>query len=72
LEARINGPWRTNGANGAIDWTEFDDDTVECVLSFLYIEDYDERGQTFVRNRLIMLRSDSFALRLNLDLQTID
>ncbi|KAE8387265.1 hypothetical protein BDV23DRAFT_186525 [Aspergillus alliaceus] len=40
LNARINGPWRENGANEPIDWTDFDERTVECVLSYLYTQDY--------------------------------
>ncbi|KAJ6111879.1 hypothetical protein N7523_007940 [Penicillium sp. IBT 18751x] len=40
LKARIDGPWKTNGANKAIDWTEFDEDTIECAMSYLYVEDY--------------------------------
>ncbi|KXG45124.1 uncharacterized protein PGRI_096010 [Penicillium griseofulvum] len=47
LETRVNAQWIKNGTSGAIDWTEFDEDTIECVLSYLYIEDYDVRGRTF-------------------------
>ncbi|GMG04758.1 unnamed protein product [Aspergillus oryzae] len=28
LNARINGPWKENGADGPIDWTDFDEETV--------------------------------------------
>ncbi|KAJ5542051.1 hypothetical protein N7461_008054 [Penicillium sp. DV-2018c] len=45
LEARVNDQWIKTGTTGTLDWTEFDEDTVECVLSYLYIEDYDGRGR---------------------------
>ncbi|EKV04777.1 BTB/POZ-like [Penicillium digitatum] len=48
LKARVNDQWIKNGTSGAIDWTEFDEETVECALSYLYIEDYDVRDRTFV------------------------
>ncbi|KAJ6116212.1 hypothetical protein N7523_005893 [Penicillium sp. IBT 18751x] len=48
LEARINGPWTTNGPSGAIDWAEFDENTVECALSYLYVGDYDVCEQNVV------------------------
>ncbi|KAK4933936.1 hypothetical protein LTR66_015810, partial [Elasticomyces elasticus] len=48
LKARVNEQWIKNGTSGAIDWTEFDEETVECALSYLYIEDYDVRGRIFV------------------------
>lgn len=40
MNARINGPWKENGADGPIDWTDFDEETVECVLSYFYVQDY--------------------------------
>lgn len=45
LKARIDGPWKTNGASGIIDWTDFDEDTIECALSYLYVEDYSVCGR---------------------------
>jgi hypothetical protein len=48
LKARVNDQWIKNGTCGVIDWTKFDEETVECALSYLYIEDYDVRGRTFV------------------------
>ena len=36
---RINGHWKDTG-DGAIDWTHFDRQTVECVLHYLYTGDY--------------------------------
>ncbi|KAJ5335659.1 uncharacterized protein N7506_005595 [Penicillium brevicompactum] len=48
LKARVSDQWIKNGTSGAIDWTEFDEETVECALSYLYIEDYDVRGRTVV------------------------
>ncbi|KAJ5346776.1 uncharacterized protein N7506_000029 [Penicillium brevicompactum] len=48
LKARVNDQWIKNGTSGAIDWTEFEEQTVECALSYLYIEDYDVRSRTFV------------------------
>ncbi|OJJ78080.1 hypothetical protein ASPBRDRAFT_50878 [Aspergillus brasiliensis CBS 101740] len=40
LKARIDGPWKQNGADSPIDWSDFDEQTVECVLSYLYTQDY--------------------------------
>lgn len=48
LKARVNDQWIKNGTSGTIDWTEFDEETVECALSYLYVEDYDVRDRTFV------------------------
>ncbi|KAJ5348625.1 uncharacterized protein N7506_001878 [Penicillium brevicompactum] len=48
LKARVNDQWIKNGTSGAIDWTEFDEETVKCALSYLYIEDYDVRDRGFV------------------------
>lgn len=44
LSARVNGPWKGNGASEPIDWTDFDEQTVECVLSYLYTGDYSVDG----------------------------
>jgi hypothetical protein len=52
LKARVNERWTKDGTSGAIDWTEFDEETVECALSYLYIEDYDVRGRTFVGEQI--------------------
>nr|KMM69758.1 hypothetical protein CPAG_06072 [Coccidioides posadasii RMSCC 3488] len=46
LKACVGDQWIKDGSSGAIDWTDFDEDTVECALSYLYIEDYDVRCQT--------------------------
>ncbi|GKZ32509.1 hypothetical protein AbraIFM66950_001978 [Aspergillus brasiliensis] len=40
LKARIDGPWKQNGDDSPIDWSDFDEQTVECVLSYLYTQDY--------------------------------
>ncbi|KAE8397485.1 hypothetical protein BDV37DRAFT_276893 [Aspergillus pseudonomiae] len=40
LNARVSGPWMENGASGPIDWTDFDEQTIECVLSYFYTQDY--------------------------------
>lgn len=40
LSARINGSWKDAG-DSVIDWTDFDEQTVECVLNYLYTRDYD-------------------------------
>ncbi|GLB09929.1 hypothetical protein AtubIFM57258_005861 [Aspergillus tubingensis] len=40
LSARIEGPWRQHGDESPIDWSDFDEQTVECVLSYLYTQDY--------------------------------
>lgn len=40
LNARVSGPWKENGAGGPFDWTDFDEQTIECVLSYLYTQDY--------------------------------
>lgn len=42
FKARTSEPWM-NGASEVIDWTDFDEKTVECVLSYLYSGDYDVR-----------------------------
>ncbi|KAL3470006.1 hypothetical protein BJX99DRAFT_264606 [Aspergillus californicus] len=39
LNARMHGPWRVSD-DGYMDWTDFDEDTVECVLEYLYTKDY--------------------------------
>lgn len=52
MKARANDQWIKNGTSGTIDWTEFDEETVECALSFLYIEDYDVRDRTFVGTQI--------------------
>ncbi|KAJ5111461.1 hypothetical protein N7532_001996 [Penicillium argentinense] len=36
-----------------IDWTEFDEDTVECALSYLYVKDYDVQGQPIFGEKLL-------------------
>ncbi|GFN17195.1 hypothetical protein AtubIFM55763_004367 [Aspergillus tubingensis] len=40
LSAQIEGPWRQHGDESPIDWSDFDEQTVECVLSYLYTQDY--------------------------------
>lgn len=40
LNARMSKPWNNGGENRPIDWTDFDEQTVECVLSYLYTQDY--------------------------------
>lgn len=52
MKACVSDQWIKNGTSGAIDWTEFDEETVECPLSYLYIEDYDVRGRTFVGEQI--------------------
>ncbi|KAE8309788.1 hypothetical protein BDV41DRAFT_567103 [Aspergillus transmontanensis] len=32
--------YKENGGDGPIDWTDFDEETVECVLSYFYVQDY--------------------------------
>ncbi|RAK98723.1 uncharacterized protein BO80DRAFT_503765 [Aspergillus ibericus CBS 121593] len=39
LHARVTGPWMNCG-DGEIDWTDFDEQTIDCVLNFLYTGDY--------------------------------
>lgn len=39
LNARVSERWKDTG-DGMIDWTDFDERTVECVLSYLYTGDY--------------------------------
>lgn len=52
LKARVTDRWIKDESSGPIDWTDFDEDTVECALSYLYIEDYDVRGQTVFGEQL--------------------
>lgn len=35
----MNGAWK-NAGEGAIDWTDFDEQTIDCVLHYLYTGDY--------------------------------
>lgn len=35
----MSGSWKDTG-EGAIDWTDFDERIVECVLNYLYTGDY--------------------------------
>lgn len=39
LRARITGSWSTTTVN-VLDWSHFDEQTVECVLKFFYAGDY--------------------------------
>ncbi|KAL4864233.1 hypothetical protein BDV12DRAFT_201340 [Aspergillus spectabilis] len=39
LNARVTGPWR-ECREGEIDWTDFDEQTISCVLQFLYTQGY--------------------------------
>lgn len=39
LEPSVKEVWKSSG-DGAIDWTDFDHQTVEQVLTFLYTGDY--------------------------------
>lgn len=36
---RLTGAWKDNSSD--IDWREFDDATIKCVMSYLYTESYD-------------------------------
>ncbi|CAG8881301.1 unnamed protein product [Penicillium salamii] len=40
LEARVKDEWSNNETNKVLDWTDFDVETVKCVLSYLYTGDY--------------------------------
>ncbi|PLB39718.1 BTB/POZ domain-containing protein [Aspergillus candidus] len=42
LHARVTGPWRECGEE-EIDWTDFDEQTISCVLQFLYTQEYNVR-----------------------------
>lgn len=42
----MDGRRMTQGASELIDWTEFYEQTVECVLSYFYSKDYMIRGAT--------------------------
>ena len=37
--AHISGSWKDTG-EGTIDWTDFDSETIDCVLNYLYTGDY--------------------------------
>jgi hypothetical protein len=39
LNARATGPWQECG-EGEIDWTDFDEQTISCVLQYLYTQEY--------------------------------
>ncbi|KAJ9194415.1 hypothetical protein DTO164E3_7300 [Paecilomyces variotii] len=47
LNARMTGGWRNNDADKPLDWTNFDEVTIECVISYLYVKDYYVPEQTF-------------------------
>lgn len=36
---RMSGSWKDTG-EGVVDWTDFDEQIVECVLNYLYTGDY--------------------------------
>jgi hypothetical protein len=38
-DVRMSGPWKSTG-DDAINWTDFDSQTIECVLHYLYTGDY--------------------------------
>ncbi|KAJ6188512.1 hypothetical protein N7519_003420 [Penicillium mononematosum] len=40
LTARVTGPWSNIGQQ-TLDWTDFDEETIECVLKFCYGRQYD-------------------------------
>ncbi|CAG8235249.1 unnamed protein product [Penicillium salamii] len=40
LKARVKDGWSNNETNKLLDWTDFDVETVKCVLSYLYTGDY--------------------------------
>ncbi|CAG8939535.1 unnamed protein product [Penicillium salamii] len=40
LKARVKDEWSNNETNKVLDWTDFDVETVKCVLSYLYTGDY--------------------------------
>ncbi|PKY02970.1 hypothetical protein P168DRAFT_174800 [Aspergillus campestris IBT 28561] len=42
LHARVTGPWQECGEE-EIDWTDFDEQTISCVLQFLYTQEYNVR-----------------------------
>ncbi|KAJ5383742.1 hypothetical protein N7517_001653 [Penicillium concentricum] len=37
--ARLTGPWNPAGQE-TLDWTDFDEETIDCVLKFCYFQDY--------------------------------
>ncbi|KAF2752445.1 hypothetical protein EJ05DRAFT_515642 [Pseudovirgaria hyperparasitica] len=39
MDVRLNGSWKQDGEE-YLDWTDFDLDTVQCVLNYLYTGDY--------------------------------
>lgn len=40
LNARMTGAWKDNAKDKPLDWTNFDEVTAECALSYLYVKDY--------------------------------
>ncbi|CAG8366068.1 unnamed protein product [Penicillium salamii] len=40
LKARVKDEWSNNETNKVLDWTDFDVETVKCILSYLYTGDY--------------------------------
>lgn len=45
LTARVTGPWSNIGQQ-TLDWTDFDEETLECVLKFCYGRQYDVPWQS--------------------------
>ncbi|KAJ5716432.1 hypothetical protein N7493_008343 [Penicillium malachiteum] len=41
LQARVQERWMKSDVNKVIDWTDFDEDTIQCVLNYLYTGTYD-------------------------------
>ncbi|KGO69176.1 hypothetical protein PITC_095890 [Penicillium italicum] len=39
LTARVTGPWKTAGQD-TLDWSDFDEETVDCALKFCYAQKY--------------------------------
>lgn len=46
LEARMTWRWKINNEYKPLDWSDFDEQTVECVLSYFYTRDYYVPGST--------------------------
>ncbi|PYH76424.1 hypothetical protein BO82DRAFT_321852 [Aspergillus uvarum CBS 121591] len=72
LNARINGPWREHGNSEPIDWSDFDEPTVECVLSYLYTSDYYVPGAVYDEQEKYRETGNDIDLDGNFDVSDVE
>ncbi|PWY83321.1 hypothetical protein BO70DRAFT_361456 [Aspergillus heteromorphus CBS 117.55] len=72
LNARINGPWREHGNSEPIDWSDFDEPTVECVLSYVYTSDYYVPGAVYDEQEKYRETGNDIDLDGNFDVSDVE